>query len=56
MLCVSALLIAPHGVKMRTVGTPKPKLLVTDDYKFFKGFLRSAYVHDVLRDLVVEVL
>ena len=34
----------------------RPRLLVTDDYKFFKGFARSAYAQDVLHDLVVQVL
>ena len=33
-----------------------PRLLVMEDYKFFKGFVRSAYAHDVLRDMVVSVL
>ena len=26
------------GERLQTEGSPKPKLLVTDDYKFFKGF------------------
>ena len=34
----------------------QPRLLVTEDFKFFKGFVRSAYAHYVLRDLVVSVL
>jgi hypothetical protein len=34
----------------------RPRLLVTDDYKFFKAFARSGYAEDVLRDLVVQVL
>ena len=34
----------------------RPRLLVTDDYKFYKGFARSGYAEDVLRDLVVQVL
>ena len=29
---------------------------VTEDFKFFKGFVRSADAHDVLRDLVVSML
>ena len=44
------------GERLQMEGSPKPKLLVTDVYKFFKGFIWSPYVHDVLRDLVVEVL
>ena len=34
----------------------RPRLLVTEDYKFFKGFVRSPYAHDVLKDMVVSVL
>lgn len=34
----------------------RPRLLVTEDYKFFKGFVRSVYAHDVLRDMVMSVL
>ena len=29
---------------------------VTEDFKFFKGFVRSADAHDIPRDLVVSVL
>ena len=32
------------------------KLLVTDDYKFFKAFISSTYAQDVLRNLVTAVL
>ena len=32
------------------------KLLVTDDYKFFKGFIRSSYAQEVLMELVTDVL
>ena len=34
----------------------RPRLLVTEDFKFFKGFVRSAHAHDIPRDLVVFVL
>ena len=33
-----------------------PQLLVTEDFKFFKGFVRSVYAHDVLWDMVMSVL
>ena len=39
-----------------TAAGRRPRLLVTEDYKFFKGFVRSTYAHDVLRDLVFSVL
>ena len=35
---------------------PVKKLLVTEDYKFYKAFVRSRYAEDVLRDLVNTVL
>ena len=34
----------------------RPRLLITDDYQFSKGFARSAYAQDILRDLAVQVL
>ena len=34
----------------------RPHLLVTEDFKFFKGFVRSRYAHDVLQGMVVSVL
>ena len=39
-----------------TAAGRRPRLLVTEDYKIFKGFVRSTYAHDVLRDLVISVL
>ena len=41
---------------LSTAAGRRPRLLVTEDYESFKGFVRSAYVHDVLRDLVTSVL
>lgn len=37
-------------------GQRPPRLLVTEDYKFFKGFIRSTYAHSVLKDIVQSVL
>ena len=34
----------------------RPRLLVMKDFKFFKGFVRSAYAHDILRNMVLSVL
>ena len=31
------------------------KLLVTDDFKFFKVFMRSSYAYDILSDLVMTI-
>ena len=38
------------------IGTAPAKLLVTEDYKFFKAFVRSRFAEDVLRELVTAVL
>lgn len=53
-LYMEATLIAERIVP--TDGSRRPRLLVTDDYKFYKGFARSGYAEDVFRDLVVQVL
>ena len=37
-------------------GQHPPCLLVTVDYKFFKGFIRSTYAHSVLKDIIQSVL
>ena len=35
---------------------PLTKLLVTEDYKFFRSFVRSRYAEEVLQELVMTVL
>lgn len=35
---------------------PVKKLLVTEDYKFFKAFVQSRYAEDILSELVSTVL
>ena len=45
-----------NRMKRASPAVCRPRLLVTEDFKFFKGFVRSAHAHDILRDLVVSVL
>lgn len=54
-LYMEACLIA-NRMKRASPAVCRPRLLVTEDFKFFKGFVRSAHAHDILRDLVVSVL
>ena len=53
MLYMEGTIIANHWPAVRHC---KPRLLVTDDYKFFKAFVRSSYAQEVLKDLVTTVL
>ena len=34
----------------------KQRLLVTEDYKFFKAFIRSNYAQEAFKDLMMKVL
>lgn len=40
----------------RRMASPKPRLLVTEDYKFFKAFVRSSYAFKILKELVCTIL
>ena len=53
MLYMEGTIIANHWPAVRHC---KPRLLVTDNYKFFKAFVRSSSAQEVPSDLVTTVL